>query len=71
MRIGYACSQLQETNKPVLDICYESGYNTMTNFHKQFLKFKKFTPLQYRKHFAADVIQKGSNIGIADNLSTT
>ena len=71
VRIGYACSLLQETNKTVLDICYESGYNTMTNFHKQFLKIKQYTPLQYRKHFATDVIQKGSNIGIEDNLSTT
>lgn len=66
VRIGYACQLLQETNHTVLDICYESGYNTMTNFHKQFLKIKQFTPLQYRKHFAAEVIRKGGNIGIVD-----
>ncbi len=68
VRIGYACHLLQETNKTVLDICYESGYNTMTNFHKQFLKHKQYTPLQYRKYYAADIISKGSNIGIVDNI---
>jgi len=52
VRIGYACNLLLETEKTVLDICYESGYNTMANFHKQFLKLKQLTPLQYRKLFA-------------------
>jgi len=49
VRIGCACSLLAETQQTVLDICYESGYNTMANFHKQFLKIKRMTPLQYRK----------------------
>lgn len=51
VRIGYACSLLLETQKPVMDICYECGYNTMANFHKQFLRIKHLTPLQYRKEF--------------------
>jgi AraC-like DNA-binding protein len=50
-RINYACQQLQETNKPVTDICYESGYNTFVHFHRQFLRIKKNTPLQYRKSY--------------------
>ncbi|PSL45569.1 AraC-like DNA-binding protein [Chitinophaga niastensis] len=48
IRVGYACRLLIETQKPVLEICYESGYNTIANFHKQFLKLKSKTPLQYR-----------------------
>jgi AraC-like DNA-binding protein len=51
VRIGFACNLLLETQQTVLDICYESGYNTMANFHKQFLKIKGRTPLQYRKAF--------------------
>jgi AraC-like DNA-binding protein len=66
IRVGYACSQLIETNNSVIDICYESGYNTMGNFHKQFLKIKQTTPLQYRKYFEAENISKGSNIGIEE-----
>ncbi|MGJ7032452.1 AraC family transcriptional regulator [Niabella hirudinis] len=64
VRTGYACTLLTETQKQVLDICFESGYNTIANFHKQFLKIQKLTPLQYRKAFAPDVIRRGSNIGI-------
>lgn len=51
IRIGYACTSLIETKKTVCEICFDSGYNTMANFHKQFLKVKKITPLQYRKYF--------------------
>lgn len=49
VRIEYACRLLNETNKPVVEIGYESGYNTIAHFHRQFLKIKKITPLQYRK----------------------
>jgi hypothetical protein len=38
----------------------------MGNFHKQFLKIKQTTPLQYRKYFEAENISKGSNIGIEE-----
>jgi AraC-like DNA-binding protein len=53
VRIGYACNLLQDTQKSVLDICYESGYNSIANFHRQFFKTKSYTPLQYRKYFTA------------------
>jgi AraC-like DNA-binding protein len=49
VRVAYACNQLLQTNKPVVDIGYESGYNSVANFHRQFLRLKKTTPLQYRK----------------------
>lgn len=58
VRIGYACTQLIETQKSVLDICYESGYNTIANFHKQFFKLKQITPLQYRKQFSGKSLNK-------------
>lgn len=64
IRVGYACSQLIDSNMPVIDICYASGYNTMVHFHRQFLKLKKITPLQYRKTFSAENISKGKLIGI-------
>lgn len=64
VRVGYACNLLVETQKSVMDVCYESGYNTMANFHKQFLKIKQLTPLQYRKLLAGEVITRGNNIGV-------
>ncbi len=51
IRIGHACKLLQTTNKPVLDICYTSGYNSWAHFSKQFKNIKKITPTQYRKQF--------------------
>jgi AraC-like DNA-binding protein/quercetin dioxygenase-like cupin family protein len=51
IRIGYACKLLMETDQSVVSICYESGYNTLANFNKQFLKVKNQTPSKYRKAF--------------------
>lgn len=51
IRIGYACKLLIDTEANVIEICYESGFNTLTNFNKQFLKVKGVTPSQYRKSF--------------------
>jgi AraC-like DNA-binding protein/quercetin dioxygenase-like cupin family protein len=51
IRIGYACQQLIDTQKTIQDICFESGFNTLANFNKQYLKIKKITPSLYRKNF--------------------
>ena len=51
VRIGYACKQLIDTQKTIESICYESGFNTLANFNKQFLKVKHVTPSRYRKDF--------------------
>ncbi|MBI1342853.1 MAG: helix-turn-helix domain-containing protein [Terrimonas sp.] len=56
VRIGNACKLLTDTQKPVSEICYSSGFNTLANFNKQFLKIKKKRPLQYRKLFQAQSI---------------
>jgi AraC-like DNA-binding protein len=49
MRIGYACNQLLDTEKSILEICFESGFNTVANFNRQFLKIKGVTPSSYRR----------------------
>ncbi len=53
IRIGFACKLLAETDLNIINICYESGFNTLANFNKQFLKIKGITPSQHRKVFAA------------------
>jgi AraC-like DNA-binding protein len=57
LRIGNACKLLIDTQKSVLDVCYESGYNTLANFNKQFLRLKKLTPSQYRRKFSSGSIE--------------
>jgi len=64
IRTSYACRLLTQTDQPVTAIAFECGYNSMGHFHKQFLRLKGVTPLQYRKRFGPDVIQRGNNIGI-------
>lgn len=51
LRIGHACKLLRETQDPILDICYASGYNSWAHFSKQFKEVKLQTPNQYRKQF--------------------
>ena len=51
IRIDYACRCLIDSEYTILNICYESGYNTLANFNKQFLAIKKITPSQFRKNY--------------------
>lgn len=52
VRIGYACKQLTDNTQTTVEgACYESGFNTLANFNKQFLKVKGMTPSKYRKVF--------------------
>ena len=51
VRVGYACKQLIDTQNNIASICYDSGFNTLANFNKQFLKIKSHTPSGYRKTF--------------------
>lgn len=51
MRIGHACQSLLHTDKTILNICYDCGFNTIANFNKQFLKVKGLKPSMYKKKF--------------------
>lgn len=48
IRIGYACEMLREGNMDVTRACFASGFNNLSNFHKQFKKVMKLTPGDYR-----------------------
>lgn len=51
LRISHACKLLTSTDKPILEICYESGYKSWAHFSKQFKEVKDQTPSQFRKQF--------------------
>ena len=51
LRIGHACKLLNDTEKPILEICYDSGYNSWAHFSKQFKQIKGMAPSAYRKQF--------------------
>jgi len=49
-RIQMACKELIETHKPVNQIAYACGYETLPFFYRQFQKFKNCSPLNYKKN---------------------
>jgi AraC-like DNA-binding protein len=49
IRIGHACKMLSELEMDIAQICYESGFNTLSNFNKTFKEIKGCTPSDFRK----------------------
>lgn len=49
VRIGHACKLLHEQDMNISQVCYESGFNTLSNFNKQFKELMGTTPLCYKK----------------------
>ncbi|MBR3942150.1 MAG: AraC family transcriptional regulator [Clostridia bacterium] len=48
-KIKYAESLLKSTNLSVTDICFSSGFSSVSNFLRAFKMHKKTSPLAYRK----------------------
>lgn len=51
IRISIASRMLSNTEKPIAQICYESGYNNLANFNFYFKSIMKMTPSEYRRNF--------------------
>lgn len=49
VRIGYACSLLQETELKIVDVANDSGFKNLSLFNRQFKAEIGKTPQQYRK----------------------
>lgn len=51
IRIGYACKLLIENDLNISAIAYETGFNNLSNFNRQFKMIKKTSPSEYiKKH---------------------
>jgi AraC-like DNA-binding protein/quercetin dioxygenase-like cupin family protein len=51
IRIGYACKLIIEKKINITQACYDSGFNTLSNFNRQFKDLTGFTPLEYRNRY--------------------
>ncbi|WP_308990527.1 AraC family transcriptional regulator [Mariniflexile litorale] len=51
LRIGYACKLLITNKYNVSRVCYESGFNNISNFNRQFKSIMDLTPSQYLEKF--------------------
>ncbi len=54
IRVGHACKLLIESGLSIKQLCYESGFNNFTSFHKYFKLITGKSPLIYQKEFMAN-----------------
>ncbi|MCR8560718.1 AraC family transcriptional regulator [Mucilaginibacter sp. BJC16-A38] len=50
-RLNYAIQQLVQTDKPISEIAFESGFGDVSHFYKMFKVKMQLSPLNYRKKF--------------------
>ncbi len=48
MRIGFATNQLLNTTHSISEICFECGFNNLSNFNRMFRKLKGYSPKEFR-----------------------
>ncbi len=49
IRLNQACKLLKNSKLTILDICFEVGFNNLSNFNRQFKKQIGKSPMEYRK----------------------
>ncbi|MDB5247539.1 MAG: AraC-type DNA-binding protein [Segetibacter sp.] len=49
VRVAHACNLLLEKDITISEVCYESGFNNLSNFNRYFKKIMNKTPLEYKK----------------------
>jgi AraC-like DNA-binding protein len=54
-RLNYATQQLVQTDKPISEIAFESGFGDVSHFYKMFKIKMGLSPLNYRKKFMGDL----------------
>jgi AraC-like DNA-binding protein/quercetin dioxygenase-like cupin family protein len=51
VRLSHACKLLIDEKMSVVEICYECGFNNLSNFNKQFKHNLKASPSDYQKQY--------------------
>lgn len=51
VRIGYASAMLVDSMKTIVEICYDCGFNTISNFNRIFKQRKGCTPTEFRESY--------------------
>lgn len=56
VRVGSAARMMVDTSKSISEICYECGFNNLSNFNRIFKKKKGFTPKEFRANYEKKMI---------------
>ena len=59
IRISHACRLLVEDLLPTEVICFECGFNNVSNFYRHFKKVTDMTPLEYKKKYLNSKVAVG------------
>jgi len=51
IKIEFACKLLMDNDLSILEVCFDSGFNNLSHFNKQFKKNTNVPPKEYRKRF--------------------
>jgi AraC-like DNA-binding protein len=51
LRLGHATRLLADTTDSVTEICYQCGFNNISNFNRIFRKSKNCTPSEFRENY--------------------
>jgi AraC-like DNA-binding protein len=51
IRVGHSCKLLSSQTINISQVCYDSGFNTLSNFNRQFKSVTHYNPLEYRKKY--------------------
>ena len=52
IRLGVASRLLVNSNKSVSEICFDCGFNNISNFNRIFKKRKNYTPKEFRENYS-------------------
>ena len=57
IKIGYACKLLVDSGDlNISQVCYNSGFNNVANFNRQFREITNMSPREYRRKYSIDEI---------------
>lgn len=51
VKTDFACKLLMNNDMSIIEVCFDSGFNNLSHFNKQFKKFAGVPPSEYRKRF--------------------
>lgn len=54
-RLNYATQQLVQTDKPISEISFDSGFGDVSHFYKMFKHKMRLSPLNYRRNFMREL----------------